>query len=514
MKQVNPSLRPTRRRFLTDMAAGTAVAGVSDIAFLSRLHAVPSAEAKVSPEAVQLLPEIEPTVRLIEDTPRARLMEVVAERIKAGMSYRELLAGLLLAGVRNVEPRPSVGFKFHAVLVVNSAHLASLSSPATERWLPILWALDNFKSAQARDVREGNWTMPQVNQKQVPSATQAKRAFRQAMNRWDEEAADAAVTGLVRGHGANQVFELFAEYAARDFRSIGHKAIFLANAWRTLQTIGWRHAEPVMRSLAYALLNHVGEPNPAENDLSPDRAWRRNQALAGEIRAEWKHGQPSDEAVRELLAVLHAGNEEQVCKLIVAQLNRGVSPQSIFDALFLGAGELLMRQNGIVALHALTTTNALRFIYNTSGSDTTRRLVLLQNAAFLCSFREAMRGRGQVLERTHGQLDLPPDAVGDHALGSIFQSVDRNRLAAAQKTLAYLNNGQSPQALIAEARRLVFLKGNDSHDYKFSSAVLEDYYQVSPAWRNRYLATSLFKLHGTGERTNPLVDRIGNAFQA
>ena len=65
MKQVNPSLRPTRRRFLTDMAAGTAVAGVSDIAFLSQLHAVPAAEAKVSPEAVQLLPEIEPTVRLI-----------------------------------------------------------------------------------------------------------------------------------------------------------------------------------------------------------------------------------------------------------------------------------------------------------------------------------------------------------------------------------------------------------------------------------------------------------------
>ena len=125
-----------------------------------------------------------------------------------------------------------------------------------------------------------------------------------------------------------------------------------------------------------------------------------------------------------------------------------------------------------------------------------------------------MRGRGQVLERTHGQLDLPPDAVGDHALGSIFQSVDSNRLAAAQKTLAYLDNGHSPKALITEARRLVFLKGNDSHDYKFSSAVLEDYYQVSSKWRNRFLATSLFKLHGAGERTNPLVDRISNAFKA
>jgi hypothetical protein len=34
-----------------------------------------------------------------------------------------VLAALLLAGVRNIQPRP-VGFKFHAVLVVNSAHLA------------------------------------------------------------------------------------------------------------------------------------------------------------------------------------------------------------------------------------------------------------------------------------------------------------------------------------------------------------------------------------------------------
>ena len=81
MQQVNPPLRRTRRQFLTGMAAGTAAAGVSDIAFLSQLHAVPSADAKVSADAVQLLPEIEPTVRLIEETPRAKLMEEVAQRI-------------------------------------------------------------------------------------------------------------------------------------------------------------------------------------------------------------------------------------------------------------------------------------------------------------------------------------------------------------------------------------------------------------------------------------------------
>ena len=33
-----------------------------------------------------------------------------------------------------------------------------------------------------------------------------------------------------------------------------HKAIYVANSYRTLGCIGQQHAEPVLRSLAYALL--------------------------------------------------------------------------------------------------------------------------------------------------------------------------------------------------------------------------------------------------------------------
>ena len=44
-------------------------------------------------------------------------------------------------------------------------------------------------------------------------------------------------------------------------------------------------------------------------------------------------------------------------------LNRGVAPQSIWDALFDGAGEMLMRKPGIVTLHAVTTTNAMHYAF-------------------------------------------------------------------------------------------------------------------------------------------------------
>ena len=279
-----------RRHFLKTTATSGALWAFGDLSFLSQLPAISRADARLDPKSVRLQAEIEPLVRLLEETPRDQLLEKVAARIKQGLNYRELLAALLLAGVRNIQPRP-VGFKFHAVLVVNSAHLASIASPDSERWLPIFWALDYFKDSQARDVREGNWTMGPVNESAVPGAAKARQAFTEAMDNWDEAAADAAVAGLVRTSSPHDLFEVFCRYGARDFRDIGHKAIYVANSWRTLQHVGWQHAEPVLRSLAYALLYHEGD-NPAKRDAEPDRPWRRNQARAARIRTDWQQGKP------------------------------------------------------------------------------------------------------------------------------------------------------------------------------------------------------------------------------
>src|SRR5437764_950230 len=165
-----------RRQFLKTTGTTAACFGLGDLGFLSRLPRVSAAEAAVPAGVVRFNPEIEPLVRLLEDTPRERLLEEVAARIHRGLTYREVLAALLLAGVRNIQPRP-VGFKFHSVLVVNSAHLASLSSPDSDRWLPIFWALDYFKNAQAQDVREGDWTMSAVDDSKLPSPSKAREAF-------------------------------------------------------------------------------------------------------------------------------------------------------------------------------------------------------------------------------------------------------------------------------------------------------------------------------------------------
>lgn len=502
--------RPTtsRRAFLTTGAAAGALAGIGDLGLLSRLNPVSAAEARLDPNVVQLNPDIAPIVRMLEETPRDQLLEETAARIRRGLSYRELLAALLLAGVKNVEPRPNVGFKFHTVLVVNSAHLASMSSPPEHRWLPIFWALDYYKDAAAQDVRErGDWTMSAVDESAVPTPQAAPQAFVDAMDAWDESAADAAIAGLARTAGANGVYETLFRYGARDFRSIGHKAIYVANSFRTLGCIGWRHAEPVLRSLAYAMLMHEGS-NPRDRDADADRPYRRNLELVNKIRPDWRAGSGDESVTTDVLDTLRSASPDEMCDQVVELLNKGVGPQSIWDGLHGGAAELLMRQPEIVALHSVTSTNALYFAYQTVASDETRRLLMLQNAAFLPMFREAMGGRGDVGEARIDQLtaDMPATEPAA-AVEEIFAELSENPAAAAAKVLGYLGSSGDAKSLIDAARLLIFTKGNDAHDYKFSSAVLEDYYHVSPAWRDRYLASNVFKLRGTGDRDNRLVAR-------
>ncbi len=500
-----------RRAFLKSTAGTAVLAGLGDLGFLAQLPLVSAADAKLEPRMVKLHPEIEPLVRLLESTSRERVLEEVASKIKGGTTYREVLAALCLAGVRNIQPRP-VGFKFHAVLVVNSAHLASLASPDSDRWLPVFWAINQFKISQAADVQQGDWTMPPVDEAAVPPSHRAKAALIEALDNWDEAAADAAIVGCARTAGANEIYEVLCRYGVRDFRELGHKEIYTANSFRTLGAIGWQHAEPVLRSLVYAMLDRVGaKENPSKADLPADRPFRRNLEAAQQIRAGWLDGKPSAEATTELLEVIRSGSAVDASAKTVELLNKGVAPRSIFDALFDGAAEMLMQQPGIPTLHATTFTNATHYSWQHATSDETRRLLLLQNAAFLPLFRSGVKDKGIRIDKLE-----PAELKGGNAPGldEICATISKDKLAASRQMLAWLKANPDPQPLAAAMRRLVFLKGRDSHDYKFSSAVLEDYHQLAPPWRDRFLAASPFWLRGSGDKDNELVERTRAALGA
>jgi hypothetical protein len=496
-----------RRTFVKGALSAGTLAGLGDFSFLGRLPHIEAADGTVAPATVQFGSEVEPLVRLVEETPREKLLDVAAAKVREGIGYQRLLSAVFLAGVRNIQPRP-VGFEFHCVLAVHSAHLAALAAPDADRWLALFWALDEFKQSQAIKKNKGAWTMPELKEDKLPSADRARKNFVEAMDAWEEEPVDRAVVALVRSEGAGAVFELFARYGARDFRSIGHKAIYVANAFRTLNTIGWRHAEPVLRSVAFALLSHDAA-NPAKADLEPDRPWRENLKRAATIRAGWQQGKIAPEAAADLLAAERSATPAEAAAKVVELLNREVDPASVWDGLFLAAGELLMRQPGIVSLHSMTSVNALHYAFQTVGDDETRRMLMLQAAAFVVMFRQSLKSGNAAAARIDTLEKADFHTEGAKAVEEIFADVSKDRPAAARKTLALLA-GRGPEgaeALLAAGRRLVFNKGKDAHDYKFSSAAMEDYYNVTPHWRDRYLASSLFWLRGSGDKDNELIGR-------
>ena len=189
--------------------------------------------------------------------------------------------------------------------------------------------------------------------------------------------------------------------------------------------------------------------------------------------------------------------------------NRASAPESIWDGLFLAAGELLMRQPGIVGLHCVTSANALHYAYQTSASDETRA------ACCCCRPRRSCRCSARPWWAAASCATLSSTAGEGRAEGrrrqaieEIFADVSKDRTLAARKTLGLRGDSTRADAGADDGGPAADLrKGRDSHDYKFSSAALEDYYNVTDAGRPYYAAASMFNLHGTGDRDNGLIER-------
>ena len=99
---------------------------------------------------------------------------MMVEQLRCGLPYRNFLAALFLAGIRDVSPHPP-GFKFHCVFAIHSANQMSLDAVSEDRLLPLFWALDQFKKSQADNVRQGDFHMTKLT---GPSAVAGKSGRR------------------------------------------------------------------------------------------------------------------------------------------------------------------------------------------------------------------------------------------------------------------------------------------------------------------------------------------------
>jgi hypothetical protein len=513
-------MNTTRRRFLQTVVGATSL-GLPNPRLLGEL-AVFAAEPP--PATMRFGPDIEPVVRLIEETPRDKCVAVFLDHLRRGLPYRRFLAAVFFAGVRRYRSHHDV-YKIHAV------HQVSLDARSEERLLPLFWALCGYKQHQE------DFPSPLLTELKgsLPAPEKAGAELTDAMERFDADRAERALVTLARNQGARQTMEQFWVYGLRNLGAGGHAAILVANCFRALETIGWQEAEQALRFVLQDLYLLSAE--------KPDPYWLSNTALVdrhmGKLPLTWAAGKGDPAATHELFSLLEGGKAEPACELAVKQLLHGVGAQALWDAIHLATAELMVRHKsgwGLASrpLHANTSSNALHYAFRTCGAPRTRLLALLQGVAWAAGRTGADLADLRDLKITELAAASVPVTAAD-AVAEIFtQLPSRTYCWDAKEKKAVLGYGKRADA--DEACRKVFVlakqhpgvvplfvqsahsllcrkASNDAHEYKFLAAILEDATYVSPTWQPHLLAASVHYFHGTQTPDNPIIKDVQEALK-
>jgi hypothetical protein len=501
--------------------------GLADATSLRRMGAFAAEPPTTDSEKVRFGSDIEPIVRLIEETSRAQCVPALIEQLRLGLPYRRFLAGVFFAGIRRLNSN-------HDVYKIQPVHQVSMDVRPEERLLPLFWAVDGFKQ------RQEDFPNPPLTKLKgpLPSAEQAATELANAIERADLDAAERALVVLGRNLGARQTMEQLWLHGCRNGGMGGHAAIVVSSCFRALDTIGWQHAEPVLRFVLRDVYSLGGQGKP-------DRYFLSNVARVDrhldKLSAGWAADNSDRAATTELFGLLRAGKADQACEQTIQQLHDGIKAQAIWDAVHLAAAELIVRHSsgwGVASrpLHSNTSASALHYAFRTSNSPRTRLLVLLQAVAWMGDKTNSELNDKNLRDIQLTELPraiLP--AASDRAVAEIFSLLPSRHYhwdaKAKTAVTTYGNRADADEAcrkvlvLSQERPEAVPLyvqaaqswmcqkASSDAHDYKFLAAILEDAQWVSPPWQPHLLAASVHFFHGQQSPDHPVVLQAREALQ-
>ena len=450
-------------------------------------------------------------VELLIDTPREDLAAALEPVLAGGVTWSGLEAAVFAAGIREIRPRP-VGFKLHAVLVSESVLQLGEASTTEQALLGTLWHADDFKNSQARDVSEGDWTLgpaPSTGSSRA-SKSDVARELELALSAGDAERADLAITVATGELDQHQIFEVLFPFAIRDYLNLGHKAIFTSHVDRVLRRFP-SHAEldarDTLRSLVYGLLDgapvsdHPGRTVPTASARL--KIHERNVRTAQALRPNWNRGRRDPERSWEIALELRDGTPADAGGLMAASLEDGMHPATLWDAIRLAAADLFARRPGLLPVHPTTVSNSLHDIYLRSTTDLTRRVALLQAAAWIPVFRDELKERVRLPMGLFQGLE----PLTDESPPTSVDAEETLRSPSPPALKALLDSTGDATEVVTTMRSELYRNANEQHQPKYAAAVIEDLKHAAPRWHPLLLAHVFEYLPGRSAPTSRLAER-------
>ena len=364
-----------------------------------------------------------------------------------------------------------------------------------DAWMAVLWNLDDFKRSQSRDIEAGDWVLPPRPDVSFSSEATARKAFQEAMDAWDDQAADRAVTGLLPFYrNLDALFELMWVHGARCFANIGHKIIWVTQLERALKRFGGRNAEPVLRSMVHGLLYWEGRDKT-------DR-YRQSRDQAHLLPAGWLTGKEDPGQSRVLAAALRKSDEAGARRLVIDAFRDGLGPETVWDGLRMHAAEVFSRRiltpssgsrEQLLPVHNVTVNNGFVYAFDKTRSEPLKRELILTAATYQVALRTWLKANVGLNDPVQERVTGVPASLNAQ-MEKASPATVRAWLNAAGKTRM--------KPYLDRLTHNLLYKGTEHHMHKYAAAMFEDTALAHPSLAADLAAPAITYLKEKDRDTN------------
>jgi hypothetical protein len=486
--------RYQRRDFLVDVGRGMLAASVGT----SLAHGLGLAPAALADEGPARLTfgAAEPLVALMQETPANALLPALLEKIKSGTELRQLVAAAALANARTFGGQDYEGY--HALMALAPAFQMSLELPADRQALPVFKVLYRNTNHIQEMGGTGHEVLHAIDPALVPAARIDADTLRDATRRRDVDRAERDLAAIARGSIDEAYNDL--QYIVQDHANV-HRVVLAWRAWALLDLTGKEHAHTLLRQSVRFCCDEEGGIRKRGDEPLRAILPRLLEKVASSGRSN-RANQPDDAWVERFSQMIYAASREQAAQAAADALAEGIAPETIGEAISLGANQLVLHDPGrrqpdgaskpkgsvhgaSVGVHACDAANAWRNIARVSNHRNT--LASLIVAAYHTAGQSGGLNASPYPFAEHREKirNVAEDALLPEAEAAVRASDQARACALVHR---YGETGRPARPVFDMLLRYAISEDGALHAEKYYRTVTEEFATTRPAFRWRQLA--------------------------
>ncbi|MEZ5324182.1 MAG: hypothetical protein R3F19_03870 [Verrucomicrobiales bacterium] len=487
----------SRRQFLADVGRGTLFTTLGPLAV--EMGLAPKAFGAEGPDALSF-GSLESLVCFMQETPVSKLQPGLIDKIKGGVSLKQLVGAGALANARSFGGEDYVGF--HTLMALTPAlHMAELM-PGEAAALPVMKVLyRNTNRIQEHGGRgaEVLHSLAHADRAAAPSSPQELLA---TVRSKDVTAAEKMFAGMVE-RDSSVAFDALLEVVQENPEV--HRTVLPYRAWALLDVVGIEHATTLLRqSLRYCVDSEkYRRPEWDEHGKVLTRLLDEHKLLGsnpGTRKAE-------DAWVDQLSQTIFSGSPDQAAGAVAAALAEGFDPSVIGEALSLAANQIVLRDQGrppaweapgkppgsvhgdSVGVHASDSVNAWRNLSSVSHGRNVYACLIL--GAWQVARDRA--GRPELINWESVPTPYHLNALSQTQdlstlLVRLDEAIQQNLQSHAAAVVHRCAELKLPEAPIFQSLlRYAVSEDGALHAEKYFQTVWDDFHCTRPAFRWRHL---------------------------